>query len=321
MGRTPWDLTLICFSSMHRAGHILWDRSILKGVPRGGQLDAFDHALRDVYVQCDAEVGRLVDQAGPDAAVMVFSLHGMGANNDRTCLLPEMLVRILRDRNSDGVPVQGKRISDQLRGWVPEGWRAWVKENLPPALQDRLTVHWRGPREAWSRTRAFAVFCDLDGFVRINLRGRERDGRVAAQEYDSLCDRIVDGLGTFRDADTGEPLVRCVDRGSEIYGPGPMRHLLPDLVVRWADSPAVAHRRIVSDRYGWMPWPSPGRHPAGRSGNHRRAGFLLAGGGPFESGTLPASAGIMDLAPTAYQALGLDPPPSCQGRSLLARAS
>ncbi len=318
MREYPWDLAIVCFTSMHRAGHLLWDRTILEGKPARADLEAFDFALRDVYVACDAAVGRLVDQAGPEASIMVFSLHGMGANSDRTCLLPEMLARILQHRRTEGRTVRKRRLSDQLRRLVPAGWRARVKNRLPQWAQDRLTVYWRTGDRDWSRTRAFVAFCDLDGYIRINLRGRERDGIVAPEEYRGLCDQIAEGLRTFRDADTGSPLIQEIHFAEQTFGDGPMRGYLPDLVVQWVDSPAVNHRQIVSERYGSVAWPTPGRHPLGRSGNHRRTGFLLVAGPELERTPLTGPVRIIDLAPTALDLLGLPLPSSFRGRSQVA---
>jgi predicted AlkP superfamily phosphohydrolase/phosphomutase len=276
-----------------------------------------DHALRDVYVACDAAAGRLIDQAGERTSVMVFALHGMGTNPDRTPLLPEMLARILEDRRSEGAPVGRRRITDRLRGLVPGDLRGRIKQRLPRALQDRLTLYWRANRQDWSRTQAFVAFCDLDGYVRINLRGREREGIVPIEDYRPLCERIASGISTFRDADTGEPIVAEIDMADHTFGNGPMRDHLPDLVIRWVDSPAASHRAIASERYGSIPWPTPGRHPAGRGGNHRREGFLIAGGEAFQRGQLAGQATILDLAPTALHLLGVPAPPAFRGRSLL----
>jgi predicted AlkP superfamily phosphohydrolase/phosphomutase len=317
MQRHAWDFSLICLSSIHRAGHQLWDRTILKGTTTPSQVEAIDRALRDVYVACDSAVGRLIEQAGEGAAVMVFALHGMGPNSDRTNLLPEMLARVLDDRRSEGEPIRAARLTDRLRRLVPAAWRARVKQSLPRALQDKLTVYWRAPRRDWSRTRAFVTFCDLDGYIRINLKGRERDGIVASEDYGPLCERIAAGLSTFRDADTGQPLVAEIVFADQVFAEGPMRDLLPDLIVRWNDSSATAHRRIVSQRYGSIPWPTPGCHPHRRSGNHRRQGFLIAGGGAFRRGLLADHAGIVDLAPTALSLLGLPTPATFIGKSVL----
>ena len=321
MSRHRWDLALICLSSTHRGGHLLWDRTILKRRPTATEAESVDNALREVYMACDRAVGRLIERAGRDAAVMVFSLHGMGSNNDRTSVLPEMLARILEDRRSDDRPVRRARLSDRLRALLPAELRARVKKRLPRTLQDRLTLYWRSSRVDWSRTRAFIAFCDLDGYIRVNLRGREREGIVAREEYTALCERIADGLRTFRDADSGESLVGEIGFGERIFSDGPMREYLPDLIVCWQASSAATHRRLVSDRYGSIDWPTPGRQPLGRSGNHRRTGFLIAAGGEFETTTLPQDASIIDLAPTALDVLRVPVPASFCGKSMLRPSS
>jgi predicted AlkP superfamily phosphohydrolase/phosphomutase len=321
MHRHPWDLALICLSSTHRGGHMLWDRTILKGDATAAELQAVDYALRDVYVACDRAIGDLVEAAGKDAAVMVFSLHGMGPNTDRTSILPEMLARILDDPYSEKKFVRKKRFSERLRGLLPIELRARIKKLLPQAIQDKLTLHWRQSGLDWGKTKAFIAFCDLDGYIRINLRDRERDGVVDVEEHAALCGLIADGLQTFRDSDTGEPLVSEIGFAEDIFPRGPMRQHLPDMIVLWHPSSAARHRRVVSKRYGSIDWPTPGVHPLGRSGNHDREGFLIAAGADFGAVPLPADANIMDLAPTALDILGLPKPADFLGKSLLHRST
>lgn len=321
MQRHPWDLALICFSSTHRGGHLLWDRTILKGDATEAELESVDQALRDVYVACDRAIGELVEEAGEAAAVMVFSLHGMGPNTDRTSILPEMLARILDDRHSEKKSVRRTRFSERLRGLLPAEFRARIKMMLPQAIQDKLTLYWRQAHLDWAKTRAFIVFCDLDGYIRINLRGRERDGLVDVEEYAALCEQIAVGLRSFHDSDSGEPLVSEIGFAEDIFPQGPMRQHLPDMVVRWQPSSASKHRRLVSDRYGSIDWPTPGAHPLGRSGNHCREGFLIAAGAEFGAAPLPGNADIMDLAPTALDILGLPKRADFRGKSLLHRST
>jgi len=321
MQRHPWDLALICFSSTHRGGHLLWDRTILKGDATAAELDSVEHALRDVYIACDCAIGKLVEEAGEDAAVMVFSLHGMGPNTDRTSILPEMLARILDERHSEKKSVRKTRFSERLRGLLPAEFRARVKMLLPQAIQDKLTLHWRHSRLDWSKTKAFIAFCDLDGYIRINLIGRERDGLVDVEEYTALCEQIANGLKTFHDADTGESLVSEIGFADNIFPPGPMRQHLPDMIVRWQPSSAAKHRQLVSERYGSIDWPTPGTHPLGRSGNHCREGFLIAAGAEFSAVPSPGAANIMDLAPTALDILGVPERADFRGRSLVHRST
>jgi predicted AlkP superfamily phosphohydrolase/phosphomutase len=199
---------------------------------------------------------------------------------------------------------------------LPHELRYTVKRRMPMALQDRLTVFWRVGAPDWSRTRAFPVFADLTAYVRLNLAGREAEGCVDPADRVAILDEIAEALGDFRDADTGEPILGQARRSEEIYATGARHAWLPDLVLQWSGQPAARHRAIVSSRYGDVAWPTPGRHPTGRAGNHRPDGFLLAS--PGVAGRIDPSGGhIVDLAPTIWELMGLAPPPGYSGRSLV----
>ena len=318
MRREAWDLFLICFASTHRGGHALWSSANLAGEASPQQATALKAALKDVYVACDEAVGKLVEQAGPETISLVFSLHGMGPNTARADLLREMLERIVSDEQGEGQPRIG--LARRLRGVVPLRVRAKIKQRLPHALQDRLTQFWRTGGIDWSQSRAFQVFGDLEGYIRVNLRGRESAGIVEpGREYEELCERLADGLRTFVDEDTGEPVVGRIGRRETLYPTGSRSALLPDMIVRWSPTPAADHRMIVSRRYGSIPWPTPGRHPQGRSGNHLGKGFLIAAGDAVPVGSTMDHAHILDIAPTVYGLLGLRAPDEMRGRSLLVR--
>jgi predicted AlkP superfamily phosphohydrolase/phosphomutase len=205
----------------------------------------------------------------------------------------------------------------RLRERVPVEWRSRVKGLLPSALQDRLTLFWRVKDEDWSTVPAFSMIADLQGYVRINLRHREAAGIVEpGEEYDRLCDRIAQGLLTFVDADTGKPVVDRIVRIEELYPDGARRSHLPDLIVRWTDTPCVDHRALVSPLYGTIEWPSPGINSDGRSGNHRPEGFLVAAGEGIAPASRVEGGHIMDLAPTACALLGVPQPSNVRGKVL-----
>jgi predicted AlkP superfamily phosphohydrolase/phosphomutase len=312
----PWDLFLICFCAAHRCGHQLWDLTQMIGPASAHEVEAVRGALKEIYVACDGALGRLVETAGPETTVLVFALHGMGENQSRSDLLPEMLRRVLA---GPGAPALGRlvRIAEPLRQKIPLRWRHGIKRHLPMAVQDRLTLFWRSGGIDWRSAPAFAMYADVEGHIRINLRGREAQGWVApGPECEALCRRIEDGLRSFVDEDTGEPVVEAIARGEDLFGSGARRASLPDLIVRWAPSAAARHRRIVSPDHGDIDWPTPGRHMQGRSGNHRGTGFLLAAGGRIAPGARLARGHILDLAPTAYALLDLPVPTEFRGRPL-----
>lgn len=312
MGRHPWDLFLICFATTHRAGHQLWSSTNQLGEATPEVDEKLRNALRSVYVACDKAVGRLIEAAGSDVATVVFSVHGMGPNASRTDLLRELLARILDDGAGEA-PGFARR----MRELVPLKLRTQIKHRLPRGIQDRLTVFWRTGGIDWSATRAFAVFGDLDGYIRVNLKGREAAGVVEpGAEYEAVCREVIEGLRTFRDADTGEPLVSSIGRRDDLYPSGEMSDELPDLIIRWSPRPAAEHRAVVSDRYGEIAWPTPGRHPQGRSGNHRPDGFVIAATDGIPARSDLSDGHVMDLAPTVYRLLGLEPPEAMRGQPL-----
>jgi predicted AlkP superfamily phosphohydrolase/phosphomutase len=110
---------------------------------------------------------------------------------------------------------------------------------------------------------------------------------------------------SFRDASTGQPLIEEVCHTDQVYGNGDKRDRLPDLIVRWKDTPAVVNSVIESPRFGSISRKTPGRIPNGRSGNHRPEGFFIVRGKGIAAGIqLQENPDIIDLAPTILHYLG-----------------
>jgi predicted AlkP superfamily phosphohydrolase/phosphomutase len=319
----PRDPCLGTFGATPRGGHQLWERTTLERAPDAAAAEALGDALRAVYVACDQAVGRLVEAAGAGTAVLVFSLHGMGPNTSRVPILPLMLERVLQGRAGGSSPATtlAKRGLIQLRQRVPLAWRDALTRRLPMALRDRLAAYWRLSDIDWSRTAAVSLLADLHGYIRINRQGREAQGIVEhGAPFDRLCREIADGLTSFVDADSGLPVVAEVARTDQVLPAGARSDALPDLVVRWSDAPAATHRALRSPALGTIAWPTPGRHPDGRSGNHRPEGFLIAAGPELPQGSEAPAGHILDLAPSIRALLGLPPDPAMRGRSLAGAA-
>lgn len=317
LGAEAWDLFLVCFSATHRAGHQLWDLTNLAGDASPAEDQDLQSLLKEVYVACDDALGRLIEAAGDDVTTLVFSVHGMGANLSRVSVLREMLDRIVSPDTGSSERSTMSHFLERFRSSLPVRWRNQIKNHLPMALQDRLTLFWRTSGIDWSSTRAFAPFGDQEGYVRINLRGREAAGIVEpGAEYDALLAEITEGLLTFTDEETGQPVVAEVDRADRVFPDGQKRHLLPDLIIRWSPQPAASHRRISSPRHGSISWPTPGHNPQGHCGNHGPLGLLFAKGERIPPGASLSDGHILDLAPTVYSLLDLEVPDTFKGRAL-----
>ncbi len=300
--KRPWNLAIIALGALHRGSHRLWDRSSIKGdIPKDKGV-LFDQALRSIYVACDDAVGKLAASA-PESSIIVFSLHGMMTNTMRVDFLEEMLTRILTGEIN--APLHAglfRRIGEAL----PNAWRRFVTGHLPFRLRNRLMTMWTTGGIDWKKTPAFTLRADLQGYIRINLKGREQQGIISpGRDYSDLCIQIADGLTSFRDASTGQPFIEEVCDTDKLYGDGDHRDRLPDLIVRWKDTPAIENSAIESPHLGCIKRKTPGRIPNGRSGNHRPEGFLIACGKGIRAGKqLQVKADIIDLAPTILHYLG-----------------
>lgn len=294
----PWQFCLLSLNVSHFGGHKLWNLSNLAGSISEEERIELSDALRQVYIACDAAIGRLVKLVDNETNVVIFSLHGMTDNFNHNEILPEMLTRILAE---DMARRSGSQLLNSFRSIIPIRWRHQLTSRLPMKFRDRLSAFWRVGQYRWSRTRAFPLPADRLGLIRINLKGREALGIVAPAEMDRLCEKIAEGIKKFVDADSGEPIVKNVRRTTlqnDKWG-------YPDLVVEWSElKPAFHCRAVSSPEFGLISRSEPGRPPDGRSGNHRFNGIFFASGPDIKSGTIE-EINIIDLLPTILTLLGL----------------
>ena len=99
------------------------------------------------------------------------------SNTSRADLLPEMLRAILDPEHHAPDEAPSGSIW-RLRAALPSGLRAKVAGLLPEKVALDLTARLEVRGFDWSRTRAFAHPAENQGYIRLNLRGRERDGIV-----------------------------------------------------------------------------------------------------------------------------------------------
>ncbi len=196
----------------------------------------------------------------------------------------------------------------------------WIGAAAPEDLDTFFDLRERGHIEPmqppawyqkhWADMKAFALPSFSEGYVRINLRGRDPKGQVDVGEYDRVCDEIATRIADLRDPRTGERLAKEIVRTR--HEPLDDDPNLPDadLLVSWQEERAVDV--VDSPQHGRI-----GPLPFLRSGGHRSNGFLLAGGpgveGPRELPHMHAH----DLAPTILAAMGQPIPEALEGKPVL----
>jgi predicted AlkP superfamily phosphohydrolase/phosphomutase len=130
--------------------------------------------------------------------------------------------------------------------------------------------------------------------VRVNVRGRERDGIVAPDEFRAACDEVIELVAACRDPRTGESvLADAIRLRDDPHDPGPAA----DIVLMWAG---------VADAFDHPEVGTIGPFPYCRTGEHSPTGFTFVAGPGITRGDLgrrPAD----DLVPTILSLLGRRP--------------
>src|SRR5262249_54770746 len=243
-------------------------------------------------------VGELLDALPSQTTVIIFSLHGMGANNSQEHFVPRIMDRVNRkfrgDQDVADAPASaGQRsVMRMLREKVPARMQNAIGQAVPVAVRDMVVNRATTAGYDWSRTPGLAVLADLNGYLRFNLRGREKLGAVEAgsESFAQYVEGLRDCFQGFRIAASGEPLVKDLLFASRDFA-GERSHHLPDVVVTW--SGAAPTDRISSIDAGEI----VAELATGRSGNHRPDGFcIVIDADPAQAATTQP-VHILDLAP------------------------
>jgi len=314
LSRHRWRFACVVFGALHRAGHYLWDRSQVEPGTRSRDApDVVPDALADLYSSLDEAVGRLVAHAPARTVVVACAVHGMGPNPGWSDLLPDVLLR-LEEHRSGRVPRRGALY--RLKQSLPHHWLRPLLDALPAEVNDSLLQLWSRRMFDWRRTRYFPMPMDQAGYLRINLRGRERQGVVGAgDEYESVCREVADLVTSLRDEATGAAIAgRPVWAWRDADPAAACRELLPDLIVPWTGPTAASTRVLTSALLPGFRFVVPDHLPSGRSGNHRGPGWFIAAGPGIAAGVRAPDHDVLDLLPTIRHRLGLAPDPQLPGR-------
>jgi predicted AlkP superfamily phosphohydrolase/phosphomutase len=245
LGEMALDLLLVVFPEFHKGSHILW-HTIDPTHPAHGAAPSGSPGLLDILREVDRQIGRLAEAAGPEAAILIFSLHGMrGRRGVPTILDP--LLRALgfaagRDGQPPTWPARARHALQAAKRRAPASLKRLYHRLAPRAVVRRIEHQGFGLDYDWGRTVAFPLPSDQHGWIRLNLVGREAQGVLAPTRYAEVCaelERLLMGL-TTREGRRVVRSVRC------LAGDGGPPRSLPDLVVHWEEAAEAAPLRLAS---------------------------------------------------------------------------
>ena len=338
-----WDLALVVVSEPHSAIEGLWHgidpTHPLHQMPSA---EAAREGLLAVYRGVDRLVGELA-AAFPDAALVVFSMGGMGPNYSDTAsmvLLPELMYRhvfgrpLLRQTGNGADPNVAPLLGENqdwsaavraiytadtshqhsarlLRRGLEKVWGRFIRR--PEQTEEtylRRSVGWIPAtlyQPHWRSMPAFALPSYYDGRIRINLAGRESGGCVPLSEYEARCDEIEALLRACRDPATGNEVVEQIERarGGDPLALGPTES---DMVIVWKGT-FCALEHPEHGRLG----PIPFRRPGGHTGAY---GMAYVSNTELQAGDMGVRSSF-DVVPTLIELLGEPLPEGLSGTSLL----
>jgi predicted AlkP superfamily phosphohydrolase/phosphomutase len=289
-----WDFYLIVFGEVHSVGHHCWylhdpthprhDEALARKV---------GDPIKNIYIKTDAAVGEILNRLGPDTSALVFLSHGMGPHRSGSEFLDDILFRL---EKGNGSAVR-EFATDALKGiWsrLPHSVRQSLRFLRDP-VNRALVENSKADRKYFEVANNFKT-----GAVRINVIGREREGKVnAGAEYEIVYKQLTEDLLSLINPATGRPLVNQSYRTKELYN-GPRVNDLPDLLVDWnREAPIEA---ACSPKIGTM----KNRRLSGRSGDHRPQGMMFARSRSIRPGQIHRIIPVIDFAPTFGALLGVE---------------
>lgn len=301
-----WDLFAQVFTESHCAGHQCWHLHDPEHPWHSQEMArVVGNPVKDVYVAIDAAMGKILAEVDDSTTVMFLAGHGMGPKYQAQFLLDQILLRlgVAKAPKCDPTPPPSSAhtLANTLDSAMTWGWqklpgemrrrlkpvrkllRSWIDQ--PPA-RPKPTIDPAAGR-CFMVTNNFA-----HGGIRINLIGREPEGKVApGREFDAVCSELTEGLIAIVNVQTGRPIVRRVIRTAEMYR-GDHVNLLPDLLVEWTnEAPVYA---IRSEKIGEI----RGEYRYCRSGEHKPDGLFIVTGPSVPHSRLDRNVSILDFAPT-----------------------
>lgn len=189
--KTPRGAVVCVFDLADRVQHMFLQYLDRDHPGRRGKNEKHDAVVKETYQECDALLGRVMEQLNDATVLMVVSDHGF----------------------------KSFRRGVNLNAWLREnGYLAVKKDNVGGDMLQAVD---------WSGTRAYALGF---GGIYLNRRGRESGGVVApGKDADGLKREITEKLEALKDPADGTSAVREVFDGRAVYT-GPYVDQAPDLI-------------------------------------------------------------------------------------------
>lgn len=275
LGRFHSGFLFFYFSTLDLSSHVFW-RTIDSRHPRYDPELAATHAdfIRELYEKVDHAIGLALERMDDQTWLIVMSDHGFNSF----------------------------RRQFNLNSWLLEN--GYLKTHQQPQHEGTTAFH----DVDWSNSTAYGL--GLNGLY-LNLKGREKQGCVAASAAPQLAQELTEKLLSIQDPVHGEQVISRIFQADEIYS-GPYIDLAPDLIVGYNKNYRASWDTVL----GGYPRELLTDNLDAWSGDHcidpQHVPGVLLSSRPLDS----SAPRLEDLAPTILSAFGAPVPTSMTGRVL-----
>ncbi|MBI5114892.1 alkaline phosphatase family protein [Candidatus Poribacteria bacterium] len=337
MSLLDWDFFMVVFRSVDAAQHCFW-KYMDRSHPHFNEKEhrKYGDTILSTYQKIDDFLGFLLETLDEETTLIIMSDHGFGkkhpAGNQVNMWLRKMgWLKFKTDTEAKtGSSRLGSAFTEALGvlyrlviGLTPRKFKEALARRFPN-LRNKVTSRLCFSEIDWSVTSAYSE--SVFPTVRINLKGREKDGTVEpGPEFDSLRERIRrELLENCRDSATGEQIVSQVLRKEDIYT-GKYVCKAPDLLIKWKEDSRIngidlgdgTRRGSIPLRVSSYKSFITGEDPDVISGDHHTNGIFMIRGKKVCKGYDIGTCEFLDLTPTIYHLLDLPIPSDFDGKPLL----
>lgn len=318
MQKYDWDFLTYVFFVTDSVQHYFWHH-IDPSHPRYVEniQNPWRDAIKTVYRRVDAKLGEILSKLPSESDVLLTSDHGSGPLHNYF-LVNEWLKKsgflALRDsrphnsysevwlwRGKNFLLKNFPHLSEKMASALPRRFtsRFLVKGQLRNSYQELIN------RVDWTKTKAYGI--GSDGAIFVNLKGREPNGIVAKEDYETVRSEIISRLHEIRNPATGQELAVETYRREEVYN-GDYAELAPDILYI-LDGLKYEQRADIGFRTVWRPsYTSGGHSPHGA--------FIAFGRNIRRDGKRIEGSCIYDITPTILHMLGIPIPDDLDGHVL-----
>ncbi len=312
MERYPWDVFMVTFMGVDHAQHWFW-RYMDPTHPKYVKDERFSNTIFEAYRKMDEVLGFFMENLPPEATLIIMSDHGggpcYGSVNLNYYLMKTGFLKLKRKPITvakeflyifDVTPYSigrfliGKGMAKRVAKIRMQGRRK---------LANLIGLTYRDID--WGKTKAYAFGCY--GPVFINTKSRSPLGCVDEKDFEKVRREVLHALMKIEDPVKKKPLITRWWKGEELYG---KKEWAPDIVIAMGDFSyttsvfAFPSFRLFTDPLTF------------KSGDHTLYGVFGIMGEGIPEGKKLKEVSIVDIAPTIYRILGVQPPPWLEGKPL-----